>query len=171
MRKVTVLAAFLTMFFLGFNANAQTKIKLAHINSTELMKVMPGVDTAQKAIQEFAKLLEEELTAMRTEFDKKYAKFLEDQPLLPQGTQKVRMQELQDLENRINMFQEQAQSDMQEKQEELLKPIIDKAKKAIEEVAKENTYNYVFDSGMGVLLYSDESDDILNLVKKKLGIK
>jgi len=171
MKRVTVLVTFTALFFLGFNANAQSKIKLAHVNSTELMKVMPGVDTAQKAIQDFAKQLEEEQKAMYAEFEKKYADFQRDQPILPKSTQDVKMKELQDLQDRIKMFEENAQIDLQEKQEDLLKPIIDRAKKAIEEVAKENGYNYVFDSGIGVLLYSDESDDILNLVKKKLGIK
>ena len=171
MKKVTVLVTFVALFLLGFNANAQTKIKLAHVNSTELMKVMPGVDTAQKAIQDFAKQLEDEGKAMYVEYEKMVAKFKDEQPLLPQTTQKVRMQEIQDLESRIRTFEEMAQEELQTKQEELLKPIVDRAKKAIEEVAKENGYNYVFDSGLGVLLYSDESDDILNLVKKKLGIK
>lgn len=173
MKKVIVLVTLLALFFLGFNANAQSKIKLAHVNSTELMKMMPGVDTAQKVIQDFAKELEDELSTMRAEFEKKYADFQANQATMSQSLQQVRMKELQDLDSRINLFQEQAQTDLQEKQEELLKPIIDKAKNAIEEVAKENGYNYVFDTrmDMGVVLYSEESDNILSLVKKKLGIK
>jgi len=171
MKKVIVLGTFLALFLLGFNANAQTKIKLAHVNSTELMKVMPGVDTAQKAIQDFAQQLEEELKAMTAEFEKKYADYQRDLPTMSQIVQQVRMKELQDLQDRIEMFKEHAQEALQEKEMELLKPIIDRAKSAIEEVAKENGYNYVFDSGMGVLLYSDESDDIIALVKKKLGVK
>ena len=51
-----------------------------------------------------------------------------------------------------------------------LRYAIDKAKKAIEDVAKENNYNYVFDSGVGVLLYQRDSDDIMPMVKKKLGL-
>ena len=171
MKKVTVLVTFFALFFLGFNANAQVKIKLAHINSTELMKVMPGVDTAQKVIQDFAQQLEEEQKTMYAEFEKKYADFERDRATMSQSMQQVKMKELQDLESRIKMFEQDAQSDLQSKQEELLKPIIDRAKNAIEEVAKENGYNYVFDSGIGVLLYSDENDDIFSLVKKKLGIK
>ena len=171
MKKVIVLGTFSVLFFLGFNAQAQSKIKLAHVNSTELMKIMPGVDTAQKNIQDFAKQLEEEAKAMYAEFEKKYADFERDRATMSEAMQRVKMKELQDLQDRIKMFEENAQEALQEKQEELLKPIIDSAKKAIEEVAKENGYNYVFDSGMGILLYSDESDDILSLVKKKLGIK
>ncbi|MCL2131737.1 MAG: OmpH family outer membrane protein [Lentimicrobiaceae bacterium] len=171
MKKVTVLGTFLALFLLGFNANAQSKIKLAHVNSTELMKVMPGVDTAQKAIQDYAKQLEDELKIMHAEFEKKYADFQRDVGIMTPTIRAMKEKELQDLQSRIQMFEEQAQADLQEKQEELLKPIVDRAKSAIEEVAKENGYNYVFDSGIGVLLYSDESDDILSLVKKKLGIK
>jgi len=171
MKKVTVLVTFLALFFLGFNANAQTKIKLAHVNSQELMKIMPGVDTAQKAIQDFAGHLEDELKAMYAEFEKKYADYERDGALMPQITRNAKEKELQDLQARIRKFEQDAQDVLQEKQEELLKPIIDRAKKAIEDVAKENGYNYVFDSGTGTLLYSDESDDIMGLVKKKLGIK
>lgn len=171
MKKVIVLGTFSMLFFLGFNANAQSKIKLAHVNSTELMKIMPGVDTAQKNIQDFAKELEDEAKAMYAEFEKKYSDFQANQAMLSQPTQQVKMKELQDLESRIKLFEENAQEALQNKQEDLLKPIIDRAKSAIEDVAKENGYNYVFDSGIGVLLYSEESDDILSLVKKKLGIK
>jgi len=171
MKRVSVLVTVVALFFLGFGANAQTKIKLAHVNSTELMKIMPGVDTAQKAIQDMVKQWEEVIDAMETELEKKWDIFQRDQPTMPKALQEVKMKELQDLKNRIDFTREQAQTDLQEKQEAYLKPIIDRAKSAIGEVAKENGYNYVFDSGMGVLLYSDDSDDILPLVKKKLGIK
>ena len=53
----------------------------------------------------------------------------------------------------------------------MLKPIVDRAKKAIEEVGKENGYTYIFDAGVGAVLYSQDSDDIMPLVKKKLGLK
>ena len=60
---------------------------------------------------------------------------------------------------------------LQEKEKELLQPIIDRAKQAIAEVAKENGYTYIFDTSAGTLLYQQDSDDILALVKKKLGLK
>ena len=81
-----------------------------------------------------------------------------------------KIKEITDLEKRITEFQKTAQADLQKKEEKLLQPIIDKAKQAIDDVAKENNYTYVLDSSMGVVLYSIESDDILPLVKKKLGI-
>ena len=64
-----------------------------------------------------------------------------------------------------------AQQDYQTTERELFQPIIDKAKNAIDEVAKENGYTYVIDSGSGALIYfSDTSDDLFDLVKAKLGL-
>ncbi len=60
---------------------------------------------------------------------------------------------------------------MQRKQAEVMQPIIEKAQNAIKEVAKANGFTYVYDIASGVLLYfSDDSEDILPLVKQKLGI-
>ena len=75
------------------------------------------------------------------------------------------------MQARIDSFQKSAQDDITKKENELLKPILDKAKKAIEDVATENKYNYVFETGYGAVLYSDPGDDILPLVMKKLGLK
>ena len=76
-----------------------------------------------------------------------------------------------DLEKRIREFQTKAQSSLQTKEQELMKPLVQKAKDAIETVAKENSYTYVFDSGSGALLFQPESDNLLPLVKKKLGLQ
>lgn len=171
MKKVSFFAVLVLAAVLGLNASAQTKSKFAHVNSNDLMLIMPGIDTAQQAIQNYAKQLEDEMKAMYSEYEKKALDFQNNQATMSQSLQQIKMKELQDLESRIRSFEEQAQQELQTKQEELLRPIVDKAKVAIAEVAKEHGYTYVFDSGLGVLLYSDESDNIIELVKKKLGIK
>ena len=84
---------------------------------------------------------------------------------------KTKEQELTDLRQRIETYQQNAQQKLQEKEKELLQPIIDRAKQAIADVAKENGYTYIFDTNAGTLLYQQDSDDIMALVKKKLGLK
>jgi len=79
--------------------------------------------------------------------------------------------ELADLETRIQTFQQQADTDLQEKQVELLQPILDKAKNAITAVAKENGYTYIFDVGTGAFLFYEKGDNVLPLVKVKLGLQ
>ena len=173
MKKFSILTVIIIglLAFTSNNVSAQAKLKIAHLNSADLMQVMPGKDTAQKIIETYAASLEEELKTMYTEYQNKAKIFQESQATMSQLVQQSKLKELQDLENRIKMFDEQAQEDLQAKQEELLKPLIDKAKAGIAEVAKENGYSYVFDTSVGALLYQEDSDDILPLVKKKLNIK
>ncbi len=68
---------------------------------------------------------------------------------------------------RLEDFNSQAQIDLRNKEDELTAPLIERARKAVEDVAKENGYTYVFNSTEGLLLYATPSDDIMSLVKKK----
>ncbi len=168
-KRIIILLAL--ALFLGANSFAQNKIKLGHIDSMELLKQMPGRDSAQKILENYSKTLEKQVTAMQTELENKYNDYVANQATMSQLIQQTKMKELQDLQARIEAFQTSAQKDLQDKEKELIQPIIDKAKKGIEETAKENGYTYVFDSSVGVLLYFENSDDIMSLVKKKLNIK
>ncbi len=70
----------------------------------------------------------------------------------------------------FRLFSQQADTDLQEKQVTLLQPLLDKAKNAINTVAKENGYAYIFDVGTGAFLYYEKGDNIMPLVKAKLGL-
>ena len=76
-----------------------------------------------------------------------------------------------DLEQRISTFNQTASADLQQKQQELLTPVIDKIRKAIEEVGAENGFTYIFDMAAQSIIYqSPKANDVTPLVKKKLGI-
>lgn len=168
MKKLFLVLLMSSIVATGFS---QQKIKLGHLNSNDLLEAMPEKAKAQKSLQDYSKQLEDQLVAMQDELEKKYNEYLEKKDTYTDLIKKNKEEELTSLQQRIQTFQSNAQQDLQKKEQELLKPIIDKAKKAIDEVAKENGYTYVFDSGTGVLLYfPKDSDDILPLVKKKLGI-
>lgn len=167
LQKFLVIVLFVS-FTIG--VNAQTKPKFGHIDSQELLKLMPGKDTAKIVLDAFRIELETQLDAMNNEYKSKVQIYTNDEPNLTPLIKQVRVKEIQDLQARIEQFQADASELFQDKEEALLQPIIDKAKAAIEKVAKENKYTYIFDSGVGVLLYKEDSDDILPLVKKELGI-
>lgn len=170
MRKAFKFVAILLLVISTSTIFAQSKIKLGHIDSNELLKMMPGRDSALAKYSEYGKTLESTLATMKNEFDTKYKDFADNQATMSELIQKTKTKELQDLQGRIEDFKASAQKSLSDKENELLSPIINKAKKAIEEVAKENSFTYVFDTGSGVFLYSD-GEDILPLVKKKLNIK
>ncbi len=144
--------------------------KLGHINSNELLLAMPERTTIENQIKKYAQDLESQLSAMTKEYQSKVQSYQANEATMTEAIKKDKIKEITNLEERISEFQQTAQKDLQAKEESLLKPLIDKAKKAIEDVAKENGYTYIFDSGVGVLLYQRDSDDIMPLVKKKLGL-
>jgi outer membrane protein len=160
---VVVLASAFSM-----NVNAQ---KFGHIDTNELLMAMPERKTAETTIQDYAKQLEVQLQNMSQEWESKVQDYQSKEASLSETIKKTKVKEITDLEGRIKEFQSTAQEDLQKKENELLQPMIEKAKKAIEEVAKENKFTYIFDSSIGLLLHSPESDDIMPLVKKKLAIK
>ena len=170
-RKLQLFALVVCVLAISTNLSAQSKAEYAHLNSSDLMQVMPGRDSAQKVLETLNAQLEDELKSMYAEYQNKADQFQKEQATMSQAMQQTKLQDLQDLKKRIETFQEQAQGELQEKQEELLKPLVDKAKAAIAKVAKENGYTYVFDSAVGALLYYEGGDDIIELVKKELKIK
>jgi len=173
MKSLSKLIIVLTIALLcSFNVNAQnTKFKIGHINSSELMQYMPGRDTAQNALMKFAKELEEQLQLMTKEFETKYQDYLANESRLTEIVKKSRQKELTDLQSRVMEFQESAQEELQMKEVELLNPLLKRAQDAIQAVAKEKGYTYILDTSTGTVLYFEDSDDILSLVKKKLGIE
>lgn len=149
---------------------AQKNIKLGHINSNDLMEIMPGRDTALNILQKEMAELEETMKTMQAELEQRYNTYQEKQAGWSELIRQNEQQAIQDMGARIEKFRNSAQTQLQTRQEELLKPIVDRAKEAIEAVARENGYSYIFDTGIGALLYQQDSDDIMPLVKKKLGL-
>jgi outer membrane protein len=166
--KVIVLMMIIAVSSASFG---QKGIKVGHINSNDLLTAMPERAGLQKQIEDHAAQLTATLDAMRKEYDTKIGDFQAKQDVMTDIIKDTKVKEITDLEKRISEFQQTAQADLQKKEQELLQPIIDKAKEAITKVAKEGNYTYILDSSVGVVLYSVEGDDILPLVKKDLGIQ
>lgn len=166
--KKTLIVMAICLFAFGGNAMAQKNLKLGHINSQELMQIMPGRDSVQNVLQTEVTELETTLKQMQAEAEKRYNDYVANQAGWTDLIRQTKQREIQDMSARIQEFQENAQKQLQDREAELTKPIIDRAKKAIEDVAREGNYTYIFDGA--ALLYSQDSEDIMPLVKKKLGI-
>lgn len=166
--KRTLIAIAIVLFAFGGNAMAQKNIKLGHINSQDLMQIMPGRDTVQTILQKEVADLEATLKTMYAEYETRSNDYVQNQAGWTDLIRQTKQREIQDMQARIQEFQQNAQTKMQEREAELTKPIIDRAKKAIEDVAREGNYTYIFDGA--TLLYSQDSEDVMPQVKKKLGL-
>jgi outer membrane protein len=150
--------------------NAQTKSKFGHIDSQALLEAMPEKAAADKKLEEFAATLEKQLGAMSSEWESKVQDYRANEAVMSDIIAQTKAEEIQNLEQRIQAFQQNAQQRLAKEEASVYQPILDKAKASIEKVAEENGFTYVFDTSSGSLLYQPESDDILPLVKADLGI-
>lgn len=153
---------------IGNLAIAQTKF--GWIDSRELLKSMPEVAKSETDIQSYAKQFQDQLQTMQGEYEKKVKEFQAGEKTMTDAVKEVKVKEIQDLEGRIQSTNQSAQEKVEKKRQDLLQPILDKADKAIKDVAKEKGYDYVFDASNGTLLHAKDADNILGLVKAKLGI-
>jgi len=160
------------VFVAGYlTLNAQTNAKLGYINSNELFDLMPGRDTIEIQLREYKTTLENTIQEMMLEYQNKIQEYQVNVATMSDIIKQTKEKEITDLEARIQAFQQTADQDFSNKQAKLFNPLLEKAKKAIKEVAEENGYTYIFDAGVGVLLYFDKGDNVLPLVKKNLGIE
>lgn len=149
---------------------AFSQAKFGHIDSQVLLESMPERDAALEQVNKFAEGMQNKLQTMSVEFDQKLASYQQASATMTQTERETSEMELQDLQQRIQKFQVTAQEKIQQQQQELTAPIIDKVKAAIEKVSADNNFTYVFDSSTGATVFNG-GEDILPLVKKELGIE
>ena len=151
---------------------SQTTLKIGHINSQELLQAMPESDSAQAKLDKAVKELQSQLEAMQVEFNSKYQDYVSKKDTYSDLIKQTKEADLQQMNQRIQQFQTNAEQDVSKQRTEIFKPVLDKANKAIAEIAKENGFTYILDISAGAVIYhSDNSTNILPLVKQKLGLK
>lgn len=165
--KVIVLCS---IFFAG-SLSAQP-LKFGHIDFQQLLVAMPEREVAKTALEKVQTDLETKLGQMQKEYQEKGKEYvaLAQTKDANEALVKAKQDEVQSLQERIQTFQQTAQEGLQKEETKQFQPVIEKARKAINEVAKEQGLLYVFEVN-SVLYFSDDSMDLLKLVKTKLGIK
>ncbi|MEI6898516.1 MAG: OmpH family outer membrane protein [Bacteroidota bacterium] len=168
LRTFIVVVFFVSLSFTGQTQNA---LKIGTIDFNTLISQMPGIDSVKIKLQKYQQSLTDQMDAMSAEFESKYTDYQSKAAGMSDLIKQTKEKELSDLQGRIDAFKTKAQQDLQGKQQELLQPVITKAKAAVKEVAKENKYTFILNAIEDVLLYTEPADDITPLVKKKLGIQ
>ena len=169
-RFIGIIMVSIILVISGQNLGAQN-FKFGYINRDELLKAMPDYDSANVKIENLRKELVKQLTLMQDEFSNKTKALNDESKSLSDIVRKSKEDELNVLNNRIQLFQVKASQQINDKNTELVQPILAKADKAIKDVAKEQSFTFVFD--VGVLYYFDEKKSInmVPLIKTKLGLK
>ena len=170
MKTTLKLVVVISMAVLCSNVSAQN-IKLAHISMQELIYSMPEYAAAMESLQSFFQDLEKQLEEMRVELNRKIDEFQRLQESWSDLVRQTRIEEIQTMQQRIELFQQNAEESVQVEQNKLMQPILEKANKAIEDVAKAQGVTYVISADPQVLLFKAVGTlDLLPAVKQHLGI-
>ena len=154
-----------TVAFLGFQTiNAQAKT--AHVDVNEIISKMPAVLDAQAQLKKLSETYDKDYKTMVDEYQAKIAKYDKEASTVTDAINQTRQTEVQDMIKRINDYKETAQTELQKKESDLMKPLMEKIKASIQKVGKAKGFQYVLNAES--LLLSD-GPDLTADVKKDLG--
>ena len=144
--------------------------KVAHIDFQKLVSEMPSVLAAQEEVQKLEKDYQTEIEASIKEYQTKLQTYSAEAENQTDVTNQARQQELAGMEQNIQQFRQTAAQDIQKKQADLLRPVIENARAKVQEIAKAQGFDYVLDSSIGGSVMMAGGKDLEPDVKKALGI-
>jgi outer membrane protein len=165
--KVALIAV--CIVFAGNLAKAQSKIGYVAVDA--IVDQMPETKVAIKTITDYNKQFIDELTKMNNALQTAGQAYQAQRATMTDAVRTSKESELNDMQKRMSDYQNTAQQQVQAKQAELGKPIIEKVRAAVAQVEKEKGYAYVINSSQTDLVVSPAGDDLSTEVKAKLGLK
>ena len=160
--KTLVIAA---IVFLGANQiSAQTKT--AHVDVNEIMAKMPAMLDAQKQLEKLSTTYDADYKKMVEEYQAKLKKYEAEAATVTDAVNETRGKEVQDMQQRIVAYRDNAQKELQQKESDIVKPLMEKVRASIQKVGKAKGFQYVLDGS--TLLLADGPNLTVD-VKKDLG--
>jgi outer membrane protein len=167
--KKFITLGLITIAIFGLSNSSKAQGKIGYISADEIMILMPESAKADTQLNAYQQALYQAAQDKQNTFNDAVAKFYKDSATMNPSLKEVKRTELQTQVQDLSGAEQKIQQQMQQRQQDLVAPIQKKLLNAIQEVAKENGYTYVFPKE--ALLVAPPGDDIANLVKKKLGLK
>jgi outer membrane protein len=171
MKKISALIVVL-LLLIAIDVNAQMKI--GYFNSEAIMKQLPDAQDAQKQLDQYVADWQQELNKMQDEWKKKFDDYDKRKLIMTEQRRADTERELRDMDQKIVDFRTQKfgqNGELFNKQNELMKPVQDRVFKAVQDVAREDGYDYVFDkSGDILLMYANEKYDLTQKIFAKLKV-
>lgn len=172
--KRRLLLAGITLMLFSVTAFAQTaSLKIGYADIDYVLEQMPEYKEIQNEFNTFQGQLQKQYKAKIDEYQAKLAEYQQNAAGMIDAMRADKEKELVQLEERIQEFQQNIQTELQRKQSELFQPLYVKIGNSIEKVAEENSFDYIFSAKVGaidVLLYGKDEYDVSDLILKNMGI-
>ena len=167
--KKFITLGLITMGIFGLSNTTKAQGKIGYISADEIIVLMPEAAKVDTQLNQYQQSLYQNAQDKQNAFNEAVAKFYKDSATMNPSLKEVKRTELQTQVQELSGAEQKIQQQFEQKRQELSLPIQRKLQQAIQEVAKENGYAYVFPKE--ALLVAPPGDDIATLVKKKLGLK
>lgn len=164
--KNKLIVAALFILGLGCTAVSAQTVKIGYVDSRAVSEKLPEVKQAYAQLGEFQKVKENDLRKEAEAFQAQVADYQKSAEGMDAGLRSAKERELQAKQEQIQLKESNAQADIQKRQQQIFEPIEKRIQEAIKQVANENGYTYIF--AKEVLLHFPASDDISEMVTKKL---
>jgi outer membrane protein len=155
-----------TILFLGASQTTKAQTKVAHVEVSDIMAKMPAMLDAQKQLEKLSTTYDADYKKMVEEYQAKLKKYEAEASTVTDAVNGERSKEVQDMQKRIVDFRDNAQKELQQKESEIVKPLMEKVKASIQKIGKAKGFQYVLDASS--LLFA-EGTNITADVKKDLG--
>ncbi len=172
MTKIFVKASLFAALFVCFANLAQAQ-KFGYVNSGAILTQLPEMKQLESSLEAYQTILKKDGEAKVAAFQQKQESAAQKKQrgeMTPKEEETVTA-ELQKMQEDLYAYGQKMEADLAAKQQKDMEPILNKVNTAIQDVAKEGGFQYIFDAQSGVILYADESSDVTKLVKAKLGLQ
>ena len=159
---------FAAMAFVAVAGFAQPKF--AHVNSNELVQLMPEMDQARETMEAASKEAQDTFQSMYEEYQTKVQQYQQKSSTWTPAIKESKEKELADIQQRLEEFNQTIQQELQMQQNQLMAPIYQKAQETIQSLAKAGGYIYVFDSQAALYIDDKQSTDLTPAARKALNI-
>ena len=147
------------------------QVAVAYVNTTDLLSAFPAKEEATQKLVALSENYKKELELMQNEYNKKYSDYITYQGSLAENIKLRRMQELTELENKMQQFMQLAQKDIEQQEKAMLEPLKKQISDAIRQVGVEHNFTAIYDlANPGIAFVNPVAVDANPLVKAKLGI-
>lgn len=155
-----------TIFILGANQAMNAQAKTAHVDVSEIMSKMPAMLDAQKQLEKLSGTYDTDYKKMVEEYQAKLKKYEAESATVTDEVNGERSKEVQDMQKRIVDFRDNAQKELQQKESDIVKPLMEKVRASIQKVGKTKGFQYILD---GSTLLLADGPNLTADVKKDLG--
>ncbi len=159
-------------FGMAIVCSAHAQSKIGHINSESIMQTLPEAIDAQKTLDGLVAQWESELQKMQADWKRKYDEYDKKKLILTEAARADQEKELRALDQSIQDYRNKKfgqNGELFQKQNEIMKPIQNKIFQVLEDIAKEDGYDYIFDkSGQVLLVYANDKNDLTAKVIQRM---